>query len=166
MRAFGYSFFLESARFAEATFLKARSNASGPSSASSSRAASINRFDSSGSSCVGFGLRGMSRNIPDARHLSKGSRNWRGSPCRRYPRAGATRLGKSLFLRLCSTRRPIGQPLATDTTQGLVGPPHVIDAKRDALVVAEIELGQIPLNVLLAERLPQVSQVGRATHYM
>ena len=47
----------------------------------------------------------------------------------------------------------IGEPLADDTGQELVGALGVIDAERHTIAVPEIELGQIPIQVVMAAML-------------
>lgn len=49
------------------------------------------------------------------------------------------------------TSPPIRQPLADDAFRGLRHAFAVVDAKRHALVVAEIELAKVTLQVLLAD---------------
>ena len=44
---------------------------------------------------------------------------------------------------------PIGKALALDPPEGLGGALGIVDAQRHAVVVAEIELGQIAVQVLL-----------------
>ena len=132
-----------------ATFANTRSNASGDSSVPISRAASMKRFDCAGSSGGSLGLRGMDAAYTTSAQSSNGSRNWRGSAStgagrRRFSerrRSGATR----------ETSRSVGQPLALCPEQRAIGAGHVVNAKADPVVVPEIELGCIPMQVLLAD---------------
>ena len=54
------------------------------------------------------------------------------------------------FLVTGSDRPPIGQPLALDAGQRDLGAIDVVKAERDAVVVAEVELGEVAVQVLLA----------------
>jgi hypothetical protein len=47
--------------------------------------------------------------------------------------------------------RSIGEPLSDDTPERAIGPLYVINSERNPLVVAEVELAQIPLQMLLAD---------------
>jgi hypothetical protein len=47
--------------------------------------------------------------------------------------------------------RSIGEPLSDDTPERAIGPLYVINYERNPLVVAEVELAQIPLQMLLAD---------------
>lgn len=51
----------------------------------------------------------------------------------------------------CPMSRSIGESLADNAAQGAAGPLNIINAESDPLVVTEIELGEIPLQVLLAD---------------
>ena len=55
--------------------------------------------------------------------------------------------------------RSIGEPLSDDAGERPVGPLYIINAERDPLVVAEIELGQIPVQML-----PVAVLVRRQSH--
>src|SRR3954471_18202723 len=59
--------------------------------------------------------------------------------------------------------RSIGEPLSNDAAQHAAGAFYVINTERDALIVAEIELGEIPLQVLLADVM--VDAVDTALQY-
>lgn len=48
-----------------------------------------------------------------------------------------------------STSRLIGQPLAFHALQKVIGALYVIDAKRDAIVIAKVELGEIAVQVIM-----------------
>ena len=48
-------------------------------------------------------------------------------------------------------RRSTGESLPDNTTQREIGALHVVNAECNPLVVGEIELAQIPLQVLLAD---------------
>jgi hypothetical protein len=61
-----FRFFSGALGFCRATFSNVRSNALPVSSVPCSRAALMKRFDCSGSSGLGFGLRGMSASLPHA----------------------------------------------------------------------------------------------------
>ena len=54
---------------------------------------------------------------------------------------------------LSVTSRPIGQPLADDALHGAGGALHVIYAEPNAIAIAEIELRQIAVQMLLAAML-------------
>src|SRR5689334_13996249 len=50
---------------------------------------------------------------------------------------------------LSVTSLPVGQPLPNDALQRLLGARHVIHTPRDAVAIAEIELREIAMQVLL-----------------
>jgi hypothetical protein len=108
------------------TLLKARSAPSFDSSASALRAASMKRLDCSGSSCFAGVLRGMRAAISQP-------------PSQRYRRYF---LDANCF---------VGEPLATTATDCNGRALTVIDAKPRAGVVPEIELGQVPLEMLAVD---------------
>lgn len=124
------------------TFLNALSAPSFVSSAPIPRAVSMNRFDCSGSSCVGFGFAVMRRSIVRDRGKHQRLR------LPRPPRSGnSSCFGHSGFDAMSC---PIGQPLASRAANSNLGALHVINAKADAVVHAEVEFRQISVNVLLA----------------
>src|SRR6516165_10196669 len=50
-----------------------------------------------------------------------------------------------------SVSRSVGQPLADNPAQRPVGAFHVVNTESDAVTVAEIELGEIPMQMILAD---------------
>jgi hypothetical protein len=46
--------------------------------------------------------------------------------------------------------RSIGEPFPDDTTDRAIGPPDIVNAQRDPIVMPEIELGEVTVKVLLA----------------
>src|SRR5438270_5233824 len=70
-----------------------------------------------------------------------------------HPALGLPFLGLVLVSPSCSfpMSRSIGKPLSDDTAQRAVSALHIVNAERNSLVVAEIELRQISLQVLLAD---------------
>ena len=49
----------------------------------------------------------------------------------------------------CRTSPPVRESLAGGTSNGLIGPVLIVNAKRDAIAVAEIKLCQIAVQMLL-----------------
>ena len=134
--------------FDGASFSKTRAEASRPFSVSSapiSRAMSMNRFDSAGSSGFGFGRRGIGTAYTAADHSSNGSRSCRGSPV----------LGDRFWCRLARLERGcrspfeisrrVSQALTLCADKRAIGAREVVNAETDAIVVAEVELGGIAM---------------------
>jgi len=70
----------------------------------------------------------------------------------RFARSSSVRLGKDLRgIAYFPMSRSIGQALPYDAPNDAIGALDIINAECDPLVVAEIELGEIPLQVLLAD---------------
>src|SRR5207302_5061860 len=111
-------------------------------SAPTSRAMSMKRFDCAGSSAGGFGLRGMDAAYTRADHSSNsGNSSWRGSWFVR----NRLRLWRALERRRerpSDTRRRIGKTFAFCADEDAIGAGQIIDAKRDPVVVTEIEFGR------------------------
>jgi hypothetical protein len=60
-------------------------------------------------------------------------------------------LGRRAILPHFPVNCSIGEPLSDNTLDDLVGTRRIVNAKRNPLVVAEIELGEIAVQVLLAD---------------
>jgi hypothetical protein len=116
--------------------LSARSNASGLSSISTSRAVSMKRLNCSELSGFGVGFRGISGWCTPIGRLS--SPAYRGLGYWRFERLSAT----SCFIR---------QPLSFDAIQGDICASRVIKPKRNSIVIAEVDFSKIPFQVLLAD---------------
>lgn len=79
-----------------------------------------------------------------------GNRICRGSTycgLRYFQRFGGSRLGRCFCP--SATSRLIGEPLAFDAFKSFVGACNVVEAELDAVIIAEIELRNIPLQVRL-----------------
>src|SRR5579863_3918488 len=77
-----------------------------------------------------------------------GNMSWRGSSgacCRRWLSEGRRRFAP------CETSRSIGQALSLGADQRTISAGYIVDAKRDPVVVAEIELGRVAMQVRLAD---------------
>jgi len=133
-----------------ATTFNALSKSFGSSLASTSLAVSRNRLDSSGSSHFGSGLRGIAMDIPrkPSRCHSTMKKNapW-GSSLRRFQRRHQRVLGSPLGL---ATSCFVSQSLAGEAFDRKIGAGLIVNPKLLAVGVPEIELGQIPVQVLLA----------------
>src|SRR6266508_2411643 len=96
--------------------------------------------------------------VPLRTHRSRASERSRGTARTGVPDSGwPFALAWALCLLLpygCSlTRRSIGEALADDAPDGALGALYVIYAKSDAVAIAEIELGEIAVQVFLAAML-------------
>src|SRR5688572_6855433 len=65
-------------------------------------------------------------------------------------RAGAWPLAFAWFSCSRPMSRSVSQPFADDAAQGPASPLNVVNAQGDPLVISEVELSEIPLQVLLA----------------
>jgi hypothetical protein len=110
---------------------------------------SMKRLNSSGSSGLGFGLRGMTAAYAQADQSSNGNRNWRG-----YSGAARGRCRLSEGGRRWAPRERscfIGEPFTLGTNDRAIGAFQIIDAKRDAMIVPEIEFGRVAMQVRFAD---------------
>lgn len=145
----------------EATLRNALIKSSSVPSASTSRARSMKRFDCSGSSGGGLGLRGMG-----LFHSSmKGSRNCRGSLGKLRPRRLRSRgcPHRPLALSPCATSRFVGQPPSLRALQGKRRALNIIDPKFRAVTIAEVKLCQVAMQVRLADML--IDAIDAALQY-
>src|SRR5262249_32124186 len=122
---------------------------------STALAVSRNRCDSSGSSPLGLGLRGMDGLILRKRIGCHSSRNGNSScGSDRTFVHGRHALAISVLGHLPSPDAIsflIGEPLTLDARQGEFGTAHVINSAAVAVRVAEIKFRQIPMQMRLAD---------------
>ena len=133
------------------TLLKTRSNSFGSSLASAALAVSRNRFDSSGSSHLGFVLRGIGNSIPRKLHCCH-SRTKKNASCGSSGNRARichtrTNLVRGFLRSSCATRFFVGQPLTLGTLQGEFGPLFVVNPTPISVRIPEIKFRQIAMKV-------------------
>src|SRR5579863_9689983 len=99
----------------------------------------------------------MADRLPQRQAFERSPRTARIAPCRQ-PSASASAsasglawplaLARAPYRRRPSVNRLVGEPLADNAFQRAVGAGHIVNAKFDPVAIAEIELGQIAVQVL------------------
>src|SRR5260370_27704105 len=109
----------------------------------------MNRFDCSGSSGLGAGLRGMREAYTREPHSSNRNDSCRGSGGEEALRRRSE--GRRGFDFPLATSRSIGEPLALDTDEGDVRTGQIVDTEPAAVVESEVELTPVAMQMRFAD---------------